>query len=287
MENRHADSGTVEYKHLGVRFQIPDGWIGRETSAGYLIGSHTEPGFALIRTSGAKSLIQLENLAREGISDEYGTRLVLTGTLEPVTDQGLGGEFGGTFEGTPAQTYIAGLVNPQGTGILVLSGAVRGSYTALHRQLAFRIARSVEFFSAEIPASVLQWREKLQKARLTYMDSYFRNDGGVDIGGTVFGTGGGFSNTVEIHLCEQGRFRYKQQGNIALDGGGTFGGSAGGSRDTGVWEVSPDADGAPLLHLYFHHGGENTYRLEYREDKVWLNGRRYFLTYGTDGADCG
>src|SRR5690606_40542482 len=138
----------------------------------------------------------------------------------------------GACERPPAQTFIAGLVKRRGAGILGLWRAVRGSYAGLHRQLAFRIARSVEFFSAEIPASVLQWREKLQKARLTYMDSYFRNDGGVDIGGTVFGTGGGFSNTVEIHLCEQGRLRCKQQGNIALGGGGTIGGTTGRRRDT-------------------------------------------------------
>lgn len=285
MENK-GQATTVEYRYLGLRFMIPKGWVGREVSAGYLINSHTEPGFAFIKTFSAKTLEEIQGLARQGIQDESGTNLVLTSALEQLNDQSAGGEFEGLFEGTPAKAYIIGLINAQGPGVLIFSGAAARDYGPAHKQVALRLAESMQFFPEETPPLVLQWQQKLQNARLTYMDSYYRNDGGVDLGGMTYGTGGGFSTKIEIHLCEQGFFKYKRNGHTTVDAGGAFGHTAGDNQRSGTWEVAPNAQGEAVLNLHFNNGDDKTYLLEYQDHHAWLNGVRYFLTFGTEGADC-
>lgn len=279
MDGQEQTSGAVTYQHLGVRFVIPDGWVGRETPAGYLISSPTEPGIALLNTSGAKSIGQLQNLAYQGIRDENGTTLTLSGVLERVAGSGIGGEFEGFLEGNPVKAYMAGLVNPQGSTVLILSAASPDQYTAMHKKLAISLAESMQFTAAEVPPLVLEWRKKLKNARLTHMDSYYSNDGGADMGGVVFSSGGGFSNRVEIHLSQQGRFKYKKSSSASIDMGSAYGGAGGSGEGDGTWEVVPGAHGQAFLHLHFSNGDEREYLLEYRDNKTWLNNIHYFLTY--------
>ena len=285
--NASAQStGTVEYKYLGVRFVIPDGWVGQETQAGYLVGSHTEPGFALLSTNHYKTIDQLRQQAHQGIYDQNGTMLTLAGQLDPVGQNGIGGEFQGTLEGQPVRAYIVGVLNPHGDGVTIMTAAASNQYSSIHKTLALRLANSIEFYKAETPPVVEEWKQALQNARLTYMDSHYSGGGGVDVGGTVYTTGGGYSSKVEIHLCAQGNFKYNSSNSVTVDNG-AFGGSHDSGKGAGSWTVVGNAQGGATLRLNFNNGEVYEYTLEYQNNKTLLNGKRYFRTYASEGAQYG
>lgn len=275
---------TVEYKYLGIRFVVPDGWTGQETQAGYLVGSHTEPGFALLSTHQYETLDQIRNQAKQGLYDQNGTMLTLSGDLEEIGKHALGGEFQGTLEGQPVKAFIIGLINPHGNGVTVLTAASTQLFSAVHKDLAVRLALSLQFYKAETPPVVEEWKQALQNAKLTYMESYNSGGGGVDIGGTIYSSGGGYSAREEIHLCEQGYFKYNSSSQMSVDHG-AFGSAHGGAQGNGIWEVVGNAQGGATLKLNFHNGETYEYTLEYQDNKTLLNGRRYYRTYASSGAD--
>jgi hypothetical protein len=274
--------GTVDYKYLGIRFVIPDGWVGQETQAGYLIGSHTEPGIGLVTTHQYKTIEQLGQQAQQGIYDQNGTALTVTGQLEAVGNNGIGGEFQGTLEGQPVKAYILALVNPHGDGVTIMSATSPHLYAPTHKNLALQLAKSLEFYKAETPPVVDEWREALKNCRLTYMDSYY-SGGGVGVGG--YSTGGGYSSKEEIHLCAQGFFKYNSSSNISIDTGGAFGSSGGRGQGAGNWEVVGNSQGGATLRLNFHNGEVYEYVLDYRDKRTLLNGKRYFRTYANEGPE--
>lgn len=279
-------TGTVEYKYLGIRFTIPDGWIGQENEIGYIVGSYTEPGFALLTTNPSRTVEELRQQAQQGIYEENGTMLSLTSSVESLGSDKIGGEFQGTLEGQAVRAYIVGMVNPHGDGVTVMAIAAPQEYSSIHRTLATNLVNSMQFYEAETPPVVEEWRQALQNAKLTYMDSYHTQGGGVNIDGTVYGTGGGYISKVEIHLCGQGYFKYNSGSSVNVDHG-AFGGTNSASQGSGTWSVIGNAQGGATLRLQFHNGDMREYTLDYQNNQTMLNGKRYYRTYASEGAEFG
>ena len=123
------DTGQVDYPYLGIRFNIPEGWQGKEIEIGYILGSNTEPGFILLKTHEARTIDTLRQEAGKGIFEEGGTVLQLAGKLEPVGDQGIGGPFSGTVEFQAAKAYVTAVINPFGNGVMVLAVTDEQNYS--------------------------------------------------------------------------------------------------------------------------------------------------------------
>lgn len=279
-------TGTVEYKYLGLRFTIPDGWIGQENEIGYLVGSYTEPGFALLTTNPSKSLDQLRQQAQQGIYDQNGTVLNPAGQLETIGQNALGGEFHGTLEGQQVKAFLAGIINTHGDGVTIMVAAAPHEFSSTHRTLALDLIQSMQFFEAETAPIVEEWRQRLQNAKLTSMDSYYSSGSGVDVGGTVYSSGGGYNNKVEIHLCGQGFFKYKSSSSVSVDQG-AFGSSQNAGQGSGSWSVIGNSEGGAVLRLSFHNGETFEYTLTYTNNQTLLNGKRYYRTYASEGAEFG
>lgn len=164
-----------------------------------------------------------------------------------------------------------------------MAAATPEQFTGTHKQLAVQLANSIHFYKPETPSVVEEWKQTLQNSRLTYMDSYSSNSG--SYGG--YSTGGGYSSEIQIHLCGQGYFKYKSSSSTSIDTGGAFGSSSDSGRGNGTWEVVANAQGSATLRLNFNNGEVYEYTLDYQDKKTLLNGKRYFRTYGTAGADDG
>jgi hypothetical protein len=276
-------TGEVNLKTLGIQFTIPEGWVGQEMQGGYIVGSNTEPGFAFLTTHNYKTVEHIKQQAMQGIVEQNGTMLNVSGQLEPVGNQGIGAEFSGTLEGQQVKAYIVGLVNPLGDGVTIMATTSPEQYSATHKQLALQLANSMRFSKPETPPIVEEWKQALQNSRLTYMDSYYSS--GSSYGG--YSTGGGYSDKEEIHLCGQGYFKYKSKSSMSIDTGGAFGNSSGGGQGNGTWEVVGNAQGGATLRLNFQNGEVYEYTLDYQDQKTLLNGKRYFRTYGNGGTNDG
>ena len=276
-------TGEVNFETLGIRFTIPDGWVGQEVDGGYVIGSNTEPGFAFLTLHQYTSVAQLTQEALRCINEQNRTSLNLSGDVENLSGRSIGAEYSGTLEGQAVKAYVVGLVNPLGNGVTILAATTPEQYSATHKQLALQLANSTQFYQPETPPVVKEWKQTLQNSRLTYMDSYQSSSG--SYGG--YSTGGGYSSKVLIHLCGQGYCKYQSNSSMSVDTGGAFGSSADSGQGNGTWEVVGNTQGGASLRLNFHNGEVYEYALEYKDEKTFLNGSRYFRTYGTAGVDDG
>lgn len=273
-------TGEVNYENLGIRFTIPEGWKGRETESGFLIGHDTQPGIISITTHNYKNMDQIRQLARQGIRDENGTNLMLNGDLTDYNN-GVGGEFKGTLQWNPVKFYIIALTNPNGYGIMIMSGTNTEQYSSIYKQLAEKIAGSIVFSKPETGPVVGQWKQKLVNKRLTYIDSYYSSGTGYD----GYSTGGGYSSTIKIDICGKGYFNYTGNSSMSVDTGGSFGSSAGNNQGSGTWEIIGNASGGATLILHFNNGNTSEYELTVDNGKTLLNGKRYFVTDGSYQAD--
>ena len=278
-------TGEVDYKELGIRFEVPTGWVGQESGGVFVMGSNSVAGIILVTTHAHTSMAALETEAKAGIS-EGTTTLKLEGAIEKISDQTIGGYFSGTMEGQAVKSYSLGMINPHGSGVTIMALTTPEMFSDTHVQLAKQVSASIRFSEPVISPVIDQWKEKFNNARLTYMESY--SSSGSSYGG--YSTGGGYSQKEVIDLCGQGYFNYNKRSSVSIDTGGAFGSSSSSGQGQGSWEVKAGIDGGESLVLTFHDGEIYQYNLTYdQEGKTYLNGYRYFVTYGTttnDGPNC-
>jgi len=278
-------TGEISYPNLGLKFSVPDGWLGQESEIGFVMGSNTIAGLALVMTNEVKTLDDMRNEAAIGIVDENGTSLKPSGSLTIIGQNAIGGIFEGTLEWQPARAYVIGMVNPQGYGITIVTVTSSSAYSSVHEEVSKSIARSTVFSKIEFVDQSGQWKESLSNARLTYMNSNYSTD--INSDGSLGGSG--YSDKVIIDLCGQGHFNYSSNSTSSFDttGGSLYG--TGGDQGAGSWEVVNNPIGQPILRLNFRNGEVSEFLLELIDSKTYLNGSRYFRTYGNyrdDGPDC-
>ncbi|MEO1450874.1 MAG: hypothetical protein AAFV07_15200, partial [Bacteroidota bacterium] len=205
-------TGTIDYKHLGIRFTIPDGWVGQETEAGFVMGHNSIPGLMLIAPHQSQSISHLKQEMAEGLQEEGGTSLAPIAPAQHLDAQSLGVEFGGLLEWQPSKAYGIGMINPNGSGVYILAITTAGQYNETYAEYAKSLWRSVSFYKPDNRGIVNQWKKALSHGRLTYVDSYNSpsyTDGGI---------GGGYSQRRVIELCRQGHFFYSNQSEIIVSG---------------------------------------------------------------------
>ena len=119
-------SGKVTLPYAGVEFVIPAGWVGQETQAGYILGSHTEAGAIFLSSHESTSLEALTAEAMKGFTEQDGTQLFPEGNVEGLGEKALGAVYRGTLQGQPVKAYAVGLINPHGRGVTILSVTTPG-----------------------------------------------------------------------------------------------------------------------------------------------------------------
>lgn len=221
------------------------------------------------------SLQQIQSEAQQGLVDENGTNLQLAGKIEPVGANGLGAPYQGQVQGQPAKAYAVGLLSPLGGGLTIIAMVETASYSEKYANYVKSIAAGMQFFKPKVSPIAEQWQRDLSGTKLTYLWSYTS-------GGSGDGSYVGGSQITEIHLCPQGFFKYFDDNQMAIDGGYSTGANAsafGSGKDQGHgrWTVIGRGQ-TPFLVLTFHDGRELQFRIGYENDKLYLNGNRYFRT---------
>lgn len=276
-----AQTGKVSYPYLGIQFSIPKGWQGAEDGEFFLMGSNTVPGLLVLMQNEAKSASDLKREADKGIVDlEQGVNLVREGAFERIGAEGLGAVFAGTYEHQPAKAYMIGLINPFGESITIAALTSRDSYSDTHRQLAMAIADSVGFAVPEESPLTKKWQQSLKGLRLAYR--YSRNDSGptyTDTSGQIYGSYSAASETTNMDLCSTNRFFYSSSSTASFDSSGGFGSAAASGANEGRWRVATSGDGGSHLVLNFDNGETSSFELLNTNDKLTLNGSRYFRVY--------
>jgi hypothetical protein len=269
------DTGKKEFPELGISFTIPDGYYGQLSEDLYIIGSETFRGFIVLSTTEENELAELRAEVRKGISEGFSTKLSLQGNIDEISSNSIGAELRGTLEGQKAAAYIIGIVNKAGPyGLTIFTATEEAAWSDDVKNLAMQIASSVVFSKVAEPTVDEAWEKSLTNVRLTYMSSYSS------------GLSGGSSSRSTIDLCGNKTFSYASSSSISVDVGGAFGSSSGNNSGNGTWQVI-NRQQQPVLVLNFTDGRVWEYNLEFRDQKYYLNGTRYFYTTQADGREFG
>ncbi|MEM6523242.1 MAG: hypothetical protein AAF693_05610 [Bacteroidota bacterium] len=236
------------------------------------MGSNTQPGLIALIPHEAKTIQELEQQARMGIQEER-IYLNLSGQLEKFGAEGVGAEFSGFIEGTPAKAYLIGVVNPFGSGLTIVATTDKANYSSVYKNLAAEIASNLQFRAPKEPTKNKEWRDWLRGSKLVYMNSNY--DSGPSYGG--YSTYSSYSIKREILLCSNNQFSYYSSSSTSFDAGAGFGGTNSNDNGRGTWEINWDAVGNSTLNLRFSNGEERIYELTYKDQKTKLNGSRYFV----------
>lgn len=273
-------SGRIDYKQLGLSFEIPEGWLGQEAEMGYLIASNTIPGIILLLPHDqAYSLAQIKEQAEAGLNEANGTNLKLAGPLSDLGKGAIGGEFTGTLEWQPAKAFIIGMHNPHGLGITIIAITTTEQYNTNYAGYAKAVKNSIQFRKPESKEDIGEWKDFMKNVKLTFMESYSSSSAGAD--GM---TGGGYSMRKEIDLCGKGYFIYYGSSNISTGSDNSSLYSNDKTNGNGSWDVLVGLDGNPTLVLTFNNGETASFSLSYQDAKLYLNGTRYFRTMEGDYA---
>ncbi len=272
-------SGPVDYPYLGVKFSIPQNWVGQESEEGILMGSNNEAGLMIMMPHTFQSIDQIKQEAELGITDE-GLSLRRSGEFQAEGNNGIGAEFSGTVQGEAAKAYLISLLNPNGGGVTMMAMTTTSVYSPQLVGRVRELSQSVVFSQPKQSDEVAEWKAYFSNKRLTYMNTYSSTD--------YNGGYSGYSDKKIMHLCGEGYFKSSSSSNSSFDtggGAGGFGYTHGQGKGAGTWKIVPNSQGKAILELTFYEGNVVEYQLEFTDDKTYLNGTRYFVTGADSGAD--
>lgn len=276
-----AQSKQVREAAFGVAFEVPEGWQYQKTDYGYVLGSNTMAGIMLLMASPYKTLEEMRQAAYQGIQEEGGTMLNLSGNISNFGTNGIAGYFQGTMSWEPAKAYSIGLAsNKGGKGVTCMVVTTPQQFSDKHVEELEKLVRSFQFFEPEIPAEVKEW-EKWFKTPGGCRLKYLTSSGSSDYSGGYTGS----SSEATIDLCPNGNFAFSSSSDfsMSIDAGSAFSASNDGGQ--GTWEVGFNGR-LPVLILHFRNGNESEYELTYVDEKTYLNGSRYFVLFEKDGPQC-
>ena len=280
-------TGKVDIEQLGMSFQIPEGWVGQFMGDGFMMGSYTEAGFIYLSIHETSTLEGLKSDARQGLNDPAnGIYLNLAESLVEWKGRGVGGIFTGSLSGQQVKSYLLGLINPHGSGVLIMAATEPSQYSDRYRQLVQLVAESFQFSPPPVSPQVAQdakldWSNLLGGTRLTYMNSY----SSIDYSDPNITTGGGYNEKEVIDLCKAGFFNYSSSSFTSITGGAAVSGNQmSRGKGAGSWTVEKNNQGQALLVLSFHSGERFEYALSYPNKKMHLNGKRYYHTWTGENA---
>ncbi|MEL6560559.1 MAG: hypothetical protein AAFQ94_20375 [Bacteroidota bacterium] len=265
-------SGHVDYPELGVSFDIPSGWVGQETEEMIVLGSNSIPGLIIVQPH-EYGINELRQQAREGMNEGNGTVFQLMGNLENLNSNAIGGEFAGTLEFEAAKSYIVGIANPygKGTGAIIMAITTPANFNATYKNVCLQLFRSFRFKKVDHSSKIKEWKDYLSDSRLTYMDSYYSGSS------TAGGISGGYDSKTTIDLCGRGYFNFNSNSSVSAGGSGISAYSTSGKAGQGTWDVEVSG-GQLILALTYHNGEKRIFEMEYKDEKFYLDGSRYFVT---------
>ena len=226
-----GNSKRITIDEVGISFTTPNGWIAKKdpNTGNYLMGSNQIPGFILISQHTYNSLSQLEQNAAEGFVDKN-IRMYLSGNIERITNNAIGGEFSGIFQNVQAKAYVVGIVSPNGGGIIAMCITTADKYSSLHKRSVIGIAKSARFSTSRTSSSSSTLMRWLAGEYYSYQGSTER----------------------KLLLCPNGNYSYSNESSYGGNFSNSYGktgswGSANSGGDSGRWRIIGNKQSGTLI----------------------------------------
>lgn len=213
-----------------------------------------------------------------GAAGEYTGTLELGGQRYPVAARGSGAALAGSFRSADGEFPLS--MQLAGGMITVASGGM--TYTLRTADAAARanpLAGGVQAAGGQGAAAAApaagglddgtaigrEWSQFLAGKKATKMSSYSS------------GSAGGYSSRTDVHLCANGQFGMSGSSLVTVDVGDAGGYSGGNRGDQGTWRIITQGNVAGI-ELRFGSGAVEQHRLDYQENKTYVDGERWLIT---------
>lgn len=277
----YSPGTRVNFPDLGVSFAIPNEWVGQipPEAEAFVLGSNTRAGLIIAVSHQATQTDELVANLQQPIPLDQG--VVLNLQEQPEVNGSQVNALVAVSDGiNNFSGYLTAVVRNSGPGVIFVGFGPEPVeyYQGLVGELAstlldteVKTAGSSTNAGSSGPSTssteVQEWDVFLRGKKLTYMSSYSSNSSG----------GGGFSSQREYYLCRDGLFQYGDSSSIS---GGDFGSFTGGnpsSSGQGTWEIISEGS-AIGIRFNWSDGTTGMSRLEFYDNKTYLDGDRYFVT---------
>ena len=142
-----------------------------------------------------KELGALRKAAQAGLYEE-GVSLKLSGELQSIGENAIGGEYTGHVNGEDTKAYVIVLINPYGNGVTIIATTSLEKYTTYYKDLSIELARSVQFTKPLEPEWVADIRRLFSNGFLEHLDAGSSSD--VNLGFSA-----SYSRIESIKLCKR------------------------------------------------------------------------------------
>ena len=255
---------VIDEPQRGFKVRVPSGWTAqRHESGGYLLFSEGVKGFFMLGPHAETSIATLRTQAADGLNDGS-VQLTLAGDVQNLGTRGVTADYQGVANGAAVRGRAAGLLSPHGGGLTIVGIAEIPAFTTAFTRTFDELVQSVSFKAVEARAITGEWDGALRGRKLRYMEAY-----------TSSGGGGGYSIEIDIALCANGQFIYRNNSAISANVPGMSAGGTNRDANTGTWSIIGLA-GEPVLRLSARDGSVRDYNLSMRNNLVHLNGRKHF-----------
>lgn len=258
---QYQGATVLQAPEYGISFTLPAGWAGMlPPGIEYFVMQHRSLQAYVLAGLDELTLSEAQQLMSENI--DLGDGIVMWPAGE-VTTEGVTIKADYSVSGAPQplQGQVTTIIGDHGYSMYFVIAAAPADFEATKAEVE-RMSASVRLVppaAAPAPAAG-SWQEQLAGRKLSH-----------------FYTASGYTEENYIWLCGDGRF-------FRSANSGGFGGGASGafsSRYAGRWDASGDAVSGTLT-LTYNDGSTTTYTLTIEDEKLFLDGGRYFR----EPADC-
>lgn len=220
-------------------------------------------------------------LQLQGGEGDYTGSAELAGQRFPVAVRGAGASLSGSFRSPDGEFPLT--LQLSGTTVVASTG---GATYTLHRGAAGAGANPLAGGAAPAGGAGVQgsaqavggggglddgtalgreWSQFFAGKKATKMSSYSS------------GSAGGYSSRTDVHLCANGQFAMSGSSLVSVDVGDAGGYSGGNTGGQGTWRIITQGS-VVGIELRYANGQAEQHRLDYQDDKTYIDGERWFIT---------
>jgi hypothetical protein len=244
----------------GFKFVPPAGWVHQKTGEGAVLGHNSIAGMILVLPHMSENMQQMQQELMQGIQEE-GNYLMLSGSLNQVSQNILSGDYTGMMDGTQVKAKGIGVLSPYGGGAYFIAVSTPDKFGSELVSAAESAARNMQYFKVEVS----------------------------DLMRHFAGNWASFTTNTSTWICFCPDGTYSEQYEAAYSGQTTDGwGNATGDwnaygedKSQGRWTVRGNKESGQIV-VRLNNGEEIVYEYKVHKEKgntyyneYWFNGRHY------------
>lgn len=274
--SNNSEAKNISNTNWSISFTTPNGFNAQETLQGYAIYDKSNRGMIIMIPHRVSDLEELKQMIStgQGINDDK-VNISPISEFENLGKNGFSGDFSGIVNQTEANAKVIALISPYNNkGVIIVSIEQNDGYTGKYSKIALDIAKNLKFQKSKVNynSSIAKLKQIISGKKLSYQNSNFNTsqNGSVSI-----------NEKDEFYFCSNKTFSGSRVSFSSISAGGMS--NTSGSTEpielSGTWDIKYEM-GDVLLVLNSNDGNVYKTRINYQNNKITVEGRKYNISKG-------